>query len=92
MLTIEGYMEKGRFYPIGHMPEISGRRRVLVTVLNENTSRLLDDAKMNEKNVRTVWLNRLNEAITLAQDEALPEFPRSKEIRPALNLTDSGGQ
>ena len=88
MRTIEGYLEKGRFYPIGHSPEIRGRRRVLVTLLNDDISRLLDESKENKKNARAAWLNRLEAAVDLAQDEDLPEFPRDKTMRPPINLTD----
>jgi hypothetical protein len=31
----EGYLEKGRFFPIGAPMNIQGRRRVIVTVLDE---------------------------------------------------------
>ena len=84
MRIIEGYLEKGRFYPIGHSPEIRGRRRVLVTVLNDDIS----ESKENEKIAREAWLKRLEAAIDLAQDEDLPEFPRDKTMRPPINLTD----
>jgi hypothetical protein len=33
--TYEGYLEKGRFIPIGPHVSIQGRRRVIVTVLDE---------------------------------------------------------
>ena len=31
----EGYLENGRFYPIGQPPGIQGRRRVILTVVEE---------------------------------------------------------
>ena len=88
MRTIEGYLEKGRFYPIGHSPEIKGRRRVLVTVLNDDTSRLLDESEENKKIAREAWLKRLDEALLLAQDEELQEFPRDKTMRPPLDFSE----
>jgi hypothetical protein len=33
----EGYLEKGRFYPIGPPINVQGRCRVIVTVLDEPT-------------------------------------------------------
>ena len=33
----EGYLDKGRFYPSGPSVRIQGRRRVIVTVLDEPT-------------------------------------------------------
>jgi len=35
----EGYLEKGRFYPIGPHISIQGRRRVIITVLDEPAER-----------------------------------------------------
>lgn len=37
MQTYEGYLEGGRFYPIGQPVQIQGRRRVIVTVMDEET-------------------------------------------------------
>ncbi|MCL2544729.1 MAG: hypothetical protein FWE77_02290 [Clostridia bacterium] len=37
MQAYEGYIEDGRFYPIGQPFEIPGRRRVILTVLDELT-------------------------------------------------------
>ena len=91
MRTIEGYLEKGRFYPIGQTGEIRGRRRVLVTVLNDNISKVLDDEKTNKRTVREAWLKKLHAAIDLAQDEDFPLLTRSKEMRPPHNLSDSEG-
>ena len=31
----EGYLEKGRFYPMGTPVSIEGRRRVILTILDE---------------------------------------------------------
>jgi len=31
----EGYFEKGRFYPVGASIDIQGRRRVILTVLDD---------------------------------------------------------
>ena len=33
----EGYLEKGRFYPLGPSVSIQGRRRVIITLLDEPT-------------------------------------------------------
>jgi len=34
----EGYLENGRFYPIGQPPGIQGRRRVILTVIEDKVS------------------------------------------------------
>jgi hypothetical protein len=94
MRTIEGYLEKGRFYPIGRTAEIRGRRRVLVTVLNDSVSQVLDDVNADKKAKRMVWLKRLHEAIDAAQDEELPDeaFTRNKTMRPPLDLFLKGNK
>jgi hypothetical protein len=33
--TFEGYLERGRFFPIGPQVSIQGRRRVILTLLDE---------------------------------------------------------
>jgi hypothetical protein len=38
----EGYLEKGKFYPIGTSVNIKGRSRVIVTVLDEPSREKLD--------------------------------------------------
>ena len=86
MLTVEGYLEKGRFYPIGNIAEISGRRRVLVTVLNDNTTQILDNINATEESTRSTWLKRLEAAVDMAQDEDLPDFLRDKTMRPPISL------
>ena len=35
MQAYEGYLENGRFYPIGKQVHLAGRRRVVVTVVDE---------------------------------------------------------
>ena len=34
----EGYLERGRFYPLGSSMSIQGRRRVIVTVLEDTAA------------------------------------------------------
>lgn len=88
MRTVEGYLDKGRFYPIGRTAEIRGRRRVLVTILNDSVTQVLDDVNADKKVKRTAWLKRLHKAIGAAQDEDLPDeaFARDKTIRPPLDF------
>ena len=88
MRTIEGYLEKGRFYPIGHTGEIRGRRRVLVTVLNDNIAQVLDNDKANKRAAREAWLKRLEAAVDAAQDEDFPDIIRDKTMRPPVIFYD----
>ena len=63
--TYEGYLEKGRFYPIGAPVSLRGRCRVIVT--------LLDDAAPEQK--ETAQANAWREffEVVNASDEAIPE-------------------
>jgi hypothetical protein len=63
--SYEGYIEKGHIYPMLPLKEIKGRRRVIITVLDEPA----DDAK--EKPQAKAW-REFFEAVN-ASDEPLPE-------------------
>jgi hypothetical protein len=79
--AFEGYWENGRFYPLGQTVRKAGRLRAILTVLNEP---VIDRTVSGEPCIE--WLNRLNEAIALSMDEALPDIPRSKSMRPPINF------
>ncbi len=61
----EGYLEKGRFIPIGPPVSIQGRRRVIITILDEPTQ----DA--DETPQATAWREFFDEVNT--SDEDIPE-------------------
>ena len=63
--TYEGYLEKGRFYPIGAPVSVQGRRRVIVTLLNE-------PAQDDETTRRLAALDKFFAEIE-ASDEEIPE-------------------
>ena len=98
----EGYIENGRFYHSGNVNQLTGRRRAIITILDEpipktstdNEKFILEFEKLSEqiekedKELRADWLKRLNTAINLSLDEELPEFQRSKIMRESINLTD----
>ena len=62
-LTYEGYLERDRFYPIGPPLKIKGRRKVFVTILDEQV-----DQSSQEK----AW-GEFFAAIDAASDEEIPE-------------------
>ncbi len=61
----EGYIEKGQIYPMLPLKQIPGRRRVIITVLDEPAS----DTK--EKPQAKAW-REFFEAVN-ASDEPIPE-------------------
>jgi hypothetical protein len=70
MQTYEGYYEEGRFYPIGQTSHLSGRRRVLITIL--------DEPEQNNATARR--LMAIDDFFTAidAEEEDIPEFERVK--------------
>ena len=99
MQAYEGYLENGRFYPIGQSMKIQGRQRVILTVLGESAQkdsgvifeefdRYAEKAKSEEQELRAAWLKRLDEAIKFSLDEDLPDIQRSTLMRDPTNLTD----
>ena len=63
--TYEGYLEKGRFYPLGPPVNMQGRRRVIVT--------LLEDAAPEQKETTQAEAWRIFFDSVNASDEAIPE-------------------
>jgi len=70
MQTYEGYVENGRFFPVGGSLSVTGRRRAFVTVLNE-------PARDDETVRRLGALDKFFAEIE-SSDEKVPEFERVK--------------
>jgi hypothetical protein len=68
MQTYEGYYEEGRFYPIGQMSGLSGRRRVLITILDEPEH---DNATARRLSAIDGFFAAID-----ASEEDVPEFER----------------
>ena len=66
----EGYLEQGRFYPTGPPVSIQGRRRVIITVL--------DEPERDDETVRRLAALDKFFADVEANDEEVPEFERLK--------------
>ena len=64
----EGYLESGRFYPIGLPATIKGRRRVIVTLLDELP-------KQKEKPQASAW-REFFEAVNASKEEIPETFER----------------
>jgi hypothetical protein len=65
----EGYLEKGRFYPLGSPMSIPGRRRVIVTVLDETTP------EQKETSQATAW-REFFDAVNASGEEIPATFER----------------
>jgi hypothetical protein len=68
--TYEGYYEEGHFYPIGQISCLSGRQRVLITILDES----------EQDNATTRRLAAIDDFLAAidASEEDVPEFERVK--------------
>ena len=74
----EGYLDKGRFYPIGSPVNIQGRCRVIVTVLDKPT---------NEK--RDTWAE-LDEIVSdMGEKPRFEDFPRCQLGRELINFEEA---
>jgi hypothetical protein len=63
----EGYLEKGRFFPIGPQVSIRGRRRVIVTVLDEPTPEQKETSQAQAWREFFETVNASDEEISLVQ-------------------------
>ena len=74
--TYEGYLEKGRFFPTSPM-SIQGRRRVIVTVLDE---------PINEKPDTWAEFDRI--VSEMDEKPRFEDFPRLKFGREPINFEE----
>ena len=64
--TYEGYLENGRFYPIGQPPIIQGRRRVILTVVEDKAG------ESKETQQAKAWREFFD--VVNGSDEKVPEL------------------
>ena len=76
----EGYVEGGQFYPNGTLVRLPGRRRTMLTVLNE---------QVDEEN-RTAWLDDFRQMVADTTEEKLriEDFPRFDLGREPIIFND----
>ena len=84
MQACEGYFENGQFYPIGKVARMPGRHRAVLTIMDE----LAQSADVDDIQLRSAWLKKLNMAIGLSLDEELPDIQRSTFMREPVDLAD----
>jgi hypothetical protein len=77
----EGYLDKGRVYPLGSLASVRGRRRVIITVLDEPHR---EDTQPSP----TAWLDEFNRLLDESGDEKLSmeDFPRANFTREHLEV------
>ena len=73
--TYEGYIEKGQVYPISPLVNIKGRRRVIITILDE---------PIHEK--PSTW-DELDKIISgMSEKPCLEDFPRCQFVRELIDF------
>ena len=77
----EGYIENGRFYPLGQPLDIQGRRRAIITVFDE-------PHRQDTNASPAVWLAEFNRLLEDSGDEELSmaDFPRANFTRENLEV------
>ena len=73
----EGYLEKGRFYPITPIT-IQGRRRVIITVL---------DRPINEEHDTWAELDKI--VLDMSEKPRFEDFQRSQSGRELINVEEA---
>jgi hypothetical protein len=101
MQAINGYLENGRFTPSDMISLPIRTDAILVIKEQIQPSKPkdhkkawadfmdgLDEVQKEDKELRAAWLERLDKALRLSENEELPDFPRSGLMREPVNLAD----
>jgi len=73
----EGFLEKGLFYPIGQQLNIQGRRRAIITILDE---------PIGEKPDTWAELDRI--ILEMSEKPRVEDFPRRQLERDIINFKE----
>ena len=87
MQAIRAYYDEGKFVPFKPV-KIPKGSHAIVTILDFPLDRSTSEADGAPGESRIEWLKRLHEAIDFSMDEEMPHIPRSKEMRPPINMAD----
>ena len=71
----EGYLEEGRFYPVGPPVKLQGRCRVIVTVLDDTTPEQKKAPEPEETDQAAAW-RVFFESVNLSDEEIPDTFER----------------
>ena len=100
MQAVKGYLSNGRFTPTDGT--ILPNHTQAVLIIEEETAKPkkpqeaflkefnknLKEAKLEDKQLRQEWLNRLRQARQLAANEPMPHFPPRTPMGEPHGLTD----
>jgi len=75
--SYEGYFEKGKVFPIGPLTDIQGRRRVIITILDE---------PIREKPSTWGELDKIVSA--MSEKPRLDDFPRCQFRRETIRFDE----
>jgi len=98
MQAINGYLENGRFTP-NDMISLPIRTDAILVIKEQAKPKDhkkawadfmdgLDEVQKEDKELRAAWLERLDKALRLSENEELPDFPRSTFMREPVNLAE----
>jgi hypothetical protein len=73
----EGYLEEGRVYPIGPLERMPGRRRVIITILDE---------PIREKS--STWADLDAVVSGMSEKPRIEDFPRAQFGREPINFDE----
>lgn len=73
----EGFLEKGRFYPIGTSLSIQGRRRAILTILDEPANTKLD-----------TWAELDRIILEMDEKPQIDDFPRCQLERKLIDFEE----
>jgi len=76
--TYEGYLENGKFYPIGQPVNMQGRCRVIITVL---------DKPISEKHDTWTELDKI--VLNMGEKPRFEDFPRCHLGRKLINFEEA---
>jgi hypothetical protein len=77
MQAYEGYLEKGQVYPMLPLTSIKGRRRVIITVLDESTREKAD-----------TWADLDKIVASMSEKPRLEDFPRCSLGRELVDFDE----
>ena len=81
MQVVEGYVENGQFFPIDHIACLQGRRRAIITILDEPSREETIAEQLSA-------MHEMDRLIDSSADEELPEFTRLHFGRELLEFFD----
>jgi hypothetical protein len=87
MEAVKGYINSGRFTPTdgARLPLRAHAMLIIDSVVSKPT---IESPLEDEKMARKEWLNQLQQARQLAQDDPLPDFVSRQPMREPHGLTD----